>query len=308
MCIISGDPVYVSNTKILVAPSEVAGRQITVYCNQVSLENESGTMILPFPESKCEFVSLDGYPTLFDDLKSVWPTPKGGSRGLSFGVGDLSSKPVQRVEVGSYTASCVSLGELEAMNEEDAKFYVVSPSTLQFVRSHYPRGFHFVLCKLHKEKTYHPFAYTHGLMEDGHLFVPTMHYHADDRPRFHKLPNFKSWNRGGEHVYGKVRNLRQHSDNSKRFGATGFSFLGVREPNDQPKPNPQEADAPDWDHVIYYINCTPDPETPASDYVFDSPTMPRLQLDKLPPMPEFKSISAVKIKDYKGNHDLVAKL
>jgi len=175
MCIISGDPVYVAKTKIFVAPvvSEAKEpRQLTVYCNHVGLKKASGTMILPFPDSEVVLYNLETYAELFEHLKMIWPIAlsKGTSRGLL-------SQSVARVQVGSYTASTVSLEELAHLNDEDKAFYVIDSSTIDFIRANYPKGYKFVLCRLDQQKEYHPFGFIHGSLPDGALFVPTMHYH-----------------------------------------------------------------------------------------------------------------------------------
>ncbi len=257
MCIISGDPVYVAKTKIFVAPVVTESkepRQLTVYCNNVGLKKDSGTMILPFPESEVEFYNLESYVELFEDLSDVWPKYRGYSDGaMSLGV--------SRVQVGSYTASTVSLEELANLNEEDKSFYLVDGATLKFVRDNYPKGYKFVLCKLDKQKDYHPFGFIHGSLP-GALFVPTMHYH--------------------------------HHETDPR----GSNF--VRQPKRQHDP--------DWDHVIYFWNAALKDTNFARSKTKTEQMPPSLQLDKLPALPPFKCLTAIKVNNYSGNHDLAAEL
>ncbi len=261
MCIISGDPEYVAKTKIFVAPVVTEAkepRQLTVYCNNVALKKDSGTMILPFPESEVEFYGLTAYAELFDHLGKIWPVPKGGSRG-----GLMAMGGVIRMQVGSYTASSVSLEELANLNEDDQSFYRVDDSTIQFVRENYPKGYKFVLCRLDKQKEYHPFGFIHGSLP-GALFVPTMHYHKHSKVQDPRGENFSR------------KPKRQHD--------------------------------PDWDHVIYFWNA----ELMDTDFAQSktkTEQMPQsLQLDKLPALPEFKCLTAIKVTDYSGNHDLAAEL
>jgi hypothetical protein len=179
MCLFQGDVSNVNATKILVSPiivtpEEKQSWQLTVYSNKVAANGEAA-MILPFPKSECKLVDFSHYPTLFDDLKQVWPEPRNS---FSFGVGAESDSVLAVVSVGSYQVSIVpDLDDFSRLSDT----FVLHPSLKTFLLKEYPTGFSFLVCKLDQTKQYRPLAYIHGQMKPGKLFVPTMHFHLKQK-------------------------------------------------------------------------------------------------------------------------------
>lgn len=224
MCIISGDVSTVKNTKIFVGLQEGGQRQLTVYSNEVALENEpSGTMILPVPEpSDVQFVDMTNHKDLFDKL-DAWPREKGGY--LSLG-GDRS---LEVEEVGSYVASKVP--NHSAFESLDKDKFRVKEEVLKYLKQTYPKGYSFIAFALEPNKSYHPFAYSHLAPKDGKMFIPTMHFHS------HK----KSKKRGDAHadwnheIYAANATMDENTGKpigdrrrmSKDEGVTKFNFTPV---------------------------------------------------------------------------------
>ena len=103
MCIITGETRDVSGTNIFCAQTK-DGRQLTVYSNKVELllHEPPVSMILPCPNGKAgvEFVNLEKYPTLFEDLDACFP-----SNNQSFAMyaqSTNSSDSLQVFQVGRY--------------------------------------------------------------------------------------------------------------------------------------------------------------------------------------------------------------
>jgi hypothetical protein len=180
MCIISGPVTEVARTKILVAPVETTEgvpRQMTVYCNKVSMSgSEPGAMVLPFPTSVCEFYDLSAYPHLFKDLnKMCWPRSRSLSYSNSADSDSWGSPALQVVQNGNYKACVVpAMSDFDRLPHE---VFQVKPEVIEFVKSQYPEGYSFVVCQLDRNKEYHPFAYMHNTLAGGMMFVPTLHYH-----------------------------------------------------------------------------------------------------------------------------------
>lgn len=191
MCIISGKTNVVENTNILVAPMPNR-QQLTVYSNKVTMDSDGGTMILPFPNPNEQvhrdssplvtFYDLSRYKNLFKDLKELFPKRLGlQARGFSLtnGVYDSDEK-LQVHQVGSYRASIVSnVEELQRINSD---VFEIKQHVKEFIASKYPRRFGFVVCKLDKDRSYHPFGYIHpqNVLAKEQVFIPTMHYHEHD--------------------------------------------------------------------------------------------------------------------------------
>jgi hypothetical protein len=182
MCIIHGQVESVAKTRILVAPCADGKRQLTVYCNKVTMKQEGGVMILPFPTSECRFVDLSAYPTLFKDLHAMMPIALGFNRKLK-GESEGARPTLEVFDVGSYKASVVpAVADLERL---DASTFHVDQTVCEFLSRNYPKGFSFVVCQLDVKKEYHPFGYQHGAMARSRLFVPTMHYHQQQQGDIH---------------------------------------------------------------------------------------------------------------------------
>lgn len=188
MCVISGEVEEVADTKILVAPASNGQHQITVYCNKVSLKEQHGAMILPFPEGPCHIVEPHEWKSkgLFEDLDLVFPRARSmtySARSLS--ANNFDSTPLKVFNVGSY--SCSIAQNVYDLDRIQMQVFKLDPECLTFLRQYYPTGFGFVICILRQNADYHPFAYIHNLRPDRRLFVPTMHFHI------HKSHTTSAW-------------------------------------------------------------------------------------------------------------------
>jgi hypothetical protein len=196
MCIISGAVKNVSNTKIFVAPlasdqkttvedlttsQKTCTRQLTVYCNKVSVVDKSAVMVLPFPKSTYESFDLTEYPTLFVDLHRIcWPQPKSKSRSLnSLSDGDSYSNSLKVFSNGSFLVSVVP--DLADFSRLQGQVFEIRPAVIEFMKNQYPSDYSFVVCKLDGDKEYHPFGYIHDTLPGGAMFIPTMHYHTHEK-------------------------------------------------------------------------------------------------------------------------------
>jgi len=178
MCIIQGDVLEVTSTKIFVAPLQDGQRQLTVYSNKVSMDKAGGAMILPFPQGAgCELVDLSAYTDLFTHLDLLcWPQVK--SRSIqSYSLSAVRDSMLEVKQSGSYKASIVP--ELKDLSRINPSVFSVNPKVREFLREKYPTGYGFVVCQLDKNKEYHPFGYIHSLiLPSQQIFIPTMHYHT----------------------------------------------------------------------------------------------------------------------------------
>lgn len=176
MCIIAGSlgPEGVSKTRIMVAPAERGEAQITAYSNKVSMQDEGGAMILPFPGRRLDFVPPEVWDAtkLFENLDDLIPKTK--SRGVSRGRNmDMS---LDIVDVGSYQCSVAhSVDDLKRIKRA---FFELPDHCYEFLADKYPEGFGFLVCKLRRNAVYHPLVYKTAMSPDRRMFVPTMHYHV----------------------------------------------------------------------------------------------------------------------------------
>jgi hypothetical protein len=230
MCIIQGEVETVKNTKILVAP--MAGDlQLTVYSNKVRLGADAGAMVLPFPGSECLPFDLSAYKDLFKDLNNaVWP--KTLSKGFrSRGMMTLSTNSLEVLQVGSYKASVVPT--LDDFSRLDAEVFKIDPRVHEFLKTHYPNLWGFVVCQLDHDKEYHPFGYITQRAIGGSLFMPTRHWHEHKASKLPPSAN-TSW---GSNSWGSNSWRRRGTDDTKEEHEHG---------------NP--GDSADWDHEIYSVN------------------------------------------------------
>jgi hypothetical protein len=150
-------------------------------------------MILPFPllkgvegkktddEEELQFYDISQLGSkLFTALNSCFSLrdPPRAARSLR------SIVPVY--EVGSYLASkCYSLEDLKRI---DSSVFTLAADVEELLRSTYPSGFGFVVCRLKPNlvgEEYEPFAYSHYI-DGNELFVPTKHFHKHEES--HKKP------------------------------------------------------------------------------------------------------------------------
>jgi hypothetical protein len=175
MCCFSGPVKDVSNTKIFARLD--GGRQVVAYQMEFAADAELA-MVLPIPtpdgsaEDALEWVDLERYPDLFDDLFKGFPQPRSNSRskGESFGDDDQA---LEVVSVGSFDASFVpSLADFERL---DARFRL--PEGAWDALPQYA-DWGFAVFKLKPDHTtVHPMAFWFPTRIPEQLFFPTVHVH-----------------------------------------------------------------------------------------------------------------------------------
>lgn len=170
MCIISGLVHTVSATKIFVCPSQNGRRQLTVYQNAVDAPTEN-LMCLPVPNP-----TTVQFETVPDDL--MVHCARSIQREHTWGrtLGISNDMPLTVVSHGSYDV--VLAPSISALTQAPAGF-TVEHDVRRFLQEQYGSHMGILLCRLKSgHTTYTPFAYSHELLEDGSLFVPTKHYHT----------------------------------------------------------------------------------------------------------------------------------
>jgi hypothetical protein len=146
-------------------------RQLTVYSNIVASKNDN-VMILPVPNPKSvEFINLEEYPKIFDDLEKSFKKPNftnSVTRGFYLKV----------EKVGSYDATLVE--NFEELDFLDTSIFPVINNEFRIILKKYYTNFGFIVCKINPSRghKFHPFAYTHNVIKTGYLFVPTRHQHG----------------------------------------------------------------------------------------------------------------------------------
>jgi hypothetical protein len=187
MCILNRPVKEVLQTSIFCAKS--GSRQLTIYSNKVATTVENA-MILPFPlrhkdptdEEELEFYDISSLgETLFRALNAVFIDTSPPRQMKSKSRSRAAAPQTLAVhEVGSYLASkCYSIDDLKRI---DASVFTLASDVETLLRSEYPTGFGFVVCKLKQSlagEKYEPFAYSHYLPEgrEETLFIPTKHFH-----------------------------------------------------------------------------------------------------------------------------------
>jgi hypothetical protein len=221
MCIISKPVEKVSQTKILVGPDKKLQNQITIYSNQVNNISNSNAMILPTPHpSTVKFIDLSKYKDLFIDIDKVFYKEEKQSTNNLRSSYSKNSSTLQVFNVGSYKVSLAM--NIEDLHKVDKNEFELSTGCYDLLKSSYESTFGFIICKLAKgSEYYHPFGYSHKLINPKQLFIPTKHYH-DNKISF---------------IY----------DSSNIDSYPMFSIF-------TPLKSQDEAD--DWSHEIYLYNCT----------------------------------------------------
>jgi len=241
MCIFTGNPDGVSETRIFVAPcsektttsgwftswfqttnnnNEIKknGKQITVYGNTVSTSSPVA-MILPVPNKdgsahSIEMIDTSGVDadTFFSQLKECFPQPPKmkslSTRGfLSTNAYSADSLELEVKRAGSYRYSVVpSMKDFDRLNHHVFNVTLFA-EVKDLLRTHYHTGFSFLVCIIDQGAQYKPIAYVHSMMDGNRLFIPTRHFHGNTS--------------------------HYHNDHNNRY-----SLLS-------------HAEAPDWDHEIY---------------------------------------------------------
>ena len=175
---------------------------------------------VPFPNSVI-FHDLSNYKNIFNDCDNCFMIAKG--RGYlstnSYGIAD--SAPLKVFNVGSYQVSLAHT--LNDLKRVDTSVFKLSEGCSELLSKEYSNpNFGFIICKLSKgREEYHPFGYSHNLLNNDQVFIPTKHYHE----------HFNFNNRGG------------NINNSPMFQ----NFM------EQPT---KSQITEDWDHEIYLYNVT----------------------------------------------------
>ena len=182
MCIIQGRKTHVENTNIFVAPLP-EGKQLTVYSNKVTLEEDksnNNAMILPSDEN-VRFIDLTSCKHIFKYLKiSFKEQLKKGKKGSAR---SATNDTLEVIEVGSYRVSVVnSLDDFKYVSEE---VFTLDPDVASYLKNFYSNGYSFLVCNLKPNAKYHPFAYVHNTLSGGNLFIPTRHFHLDEKGNQH---------------------------------------------------------------------------------------------------------------------------
>lgn len=209
MCIITSKVENVSNTKIYASANEDNTRQLTIYSNEVSTKTHNA-MILPVPNpDSVQFHNFETYPSFFEDCEKCFrsiPTRSAAHLTASFRMNE--SLPVYKV--GSYLASIVP--RFEDFMRLDRNLFELSNELLSMLSHFYDQRFGFIVCILKKgTHNYHPFAYSHDLLEPSKLFLPTRHYHPGEAGAT------ADW----DHIiYSPITNLNSCEFDSKLFSTT----------------------------------------------------------------------------------------
>ena len=183
MCLFSGPVFSVSCTKIFARMS--GGHQFLVYEMTFSADQELA-MVLPIPvladsgEAAVEFMSLEGYPDLFKDLKRLFPVPVARSGARSTGTHVLASSSILEVhDVGAFEASFVptlsDFGRLDPRFQMDAAVWDALPMYRDY-------GFCVFKLKAGRGQHAHPMAFSFPTRDPAKLFFPTVHVHDGQVP------------------------------------------------------------------------------------------------------------------------------
>jgi hypothetical protein len=179
MCIVPFPVHSISSTNLFVLPSTDGKRQMTFYKNDVD-SMEDNLMILPYPNAKSVQLHTIKYKALFDDLKkSVYKPPTYSYIPMDMYVTRSLSATASYVPVISHGSYLVSICEnLQDLNRVDPSVFTLPPSIFPFFAKHYNSSFGYLVCRLKEGKhEYEPLCYSHDIIEEKKLFVPTLHYH-----------------------------------------------------------------------------------------------------------------------------------
>lgn len=256
MCIVV-EEAEVSATNIFVAPNESKERQIVVYSNNVDTRFEKNLMVLAVPNPETvDFVDLSDYQELFEDVKKYFKRHKIATRSVNMSYNGMSksfsaTNSLHIHEVGNFLASiCKNINDLKKI---DAKtFGKINDDALEFMKSKYSdTGYGFVVCKLKKGNyNYHPFAYTHKISNG--LFIPTMHYHGDEKTRYETELKLKK-----EFNDIEFNTAMKKYESFKKVNGTFYSDEQYTEKLNNILNKYKNVEITldyDWDHSIFIVN------------------------------------------------------
>ena len=185
MCCFSGPVKFVGNTRIFARPDGT--HEWLAYSMQLSTDNENA-MVLPLPtppgspDDAVEFVNLEDYPTIFDDIEKLFPALDtlddfgGVMRGAPHAAPQLKV-----VSVGAFEASFVptrsDFGRL------DPRFRLPD-DVWGHLPAYHDWGFAVFKLKPGDRQNIHPMAFRFPLREGKGVFFPTLHIHDGSLARF----------------------------------------------------------------------------------------------------------------------------
>ena len=186
MCCFSGTVTHVSATRIFARAVE-QGRQVLAYAMTIGAARDLA-MILPLPtplgveDHAVRFLSLEGYPELFDDLSKGFPAP--ASRAFSGAAPSRQGAYQPQLvvhRVGAFEASFVP--HAADFARLDARFRL-PPGVLDGLPGHADHGFAvFQLAELERTpKPRHPMAFEFPRRDPSSIFFPTLHVHDGHVP------------------------------------------------------------------------------------------------------------------------------
>jgi hypothetical protein len=170
---------HVSATKIFAAALP-EGRQSLVYSMSVAV-GEPLAMVLPLPvpadgpEDAVEFVNLEGYETLFADLKRAFPDLGTYAQGAPLSRGGPVAKAILKVHaVGAFEASYVP--HSRDFERLDPRFRL-PPSVLDTLPKYRDWGFAVFQLAPTAKAAIHPMALRFPRREPDSIYFPTTHVH-----------------------------------------------------------------------------------------------------------------------------------
>lgn len=179
MCIVPFPVHTITATNLFVLPSTNGKRQMTFYKNNVDSIAEN-LMILPFPNPKSLQLHKVRYKAMFDDLaKSVFKPPQ---RSYSYDISMMrcaASASLEYIPVINHGSYLVSICEkIEDLARVNPTVFKLPPAIFPFFATHYNSNFGYLVCRLKEGKNeYEPICYSHDILAETKLFVPTLHYH-----------------------------------------------------------------------------------------------------------------------------------
>ncbi len=180
MCCFSQKVDVVADTNIFARESK-GGGQFLVYSMKFKA-GEDLAMILPIPTPKAsaedavKFISLEKYPSFFDDVRKGFPVPPPPRDGKKDDSNGLKPGGLAVVEVGDFVASFVPT--VKDFDRLDKRFRL--PDSVWEKLPQY-KDFGFAVFKLKKpekgQSKVHPMAFEFPRADKKVLFFPTVHIH-----------------------------------------------------------------------------------------------------------------------------------
>jgi hypothetical protein len=144
-------------------------------------------MVLPIPcESKPQFVNLEDYKELFDDLTASFVPKQAASASISLGLAEDELGILAVEQVGAYDASYVP--SARDLNRLDPRLDLPEKAK-ESLSSIYNGSFGYVVFNLRagETKSAHPMAFIFASRLKDYVFFPTTHIHDG---KFHRNADF----------------------------------------------------------------------------------------------------------------------